>query len=82
MVKILIAALAGGLAFWAIEKYALSADGKFMGMAFETDADGKPKLSAGYIALGASVVLGAVAVGMAAHKVTGGKIPAGIGLSH
>jgi hypothetical protein len=80
--KIVIAALVGGLAFWAIEKYALSADGSFFGLKYEQDSEGKPKLGAAYLATGAAVVLGAAGIGMLAHKLTGGKVPAGVGLSH
>jgi hypothetical protein len=79
--KYVVMILAGGLAYWALEKYAMNGD-KFLGLSFETDDAGKPKLSAGYIALGGATVAGAVLVGFALHKATGGKIPAGVAAAH
>jgi hypothetical protein len=80
MVKFAVAALVGGLAFWAVEKYGMK-DGKLFGsLAFEQETDGSPKLGLGYIATGAVIVLGAVGTGMLVHKLTGGKVPAGVGL--
>jgi len=79
--KYVLLFVVGGLSYWAIEKYAYK-DGRLFGQ-FEmpVDANNDPKLSLGYVAAGGAIVLGAVAVGAVAHKITKGKLPAGVAVS-
>jgi hypothetical protein len=76
--KYVVIVLAGGLSFWALEKYSMK-DSKFLGQfAFEEDAAGAPKLGVGYFAYGAAIVGAALLVGAAAHKISGGRIAKGL----
>lgn len=76
--KYVVMIVAGGLAYWAIEKYAIKDDKLFGAFAYEQDSTGAPKLtSPGYIATGAAVVLGAAAAGAILHKVSK-RIPRGV----
>jgi hypothetical protein len=81
MVKYAVAALVGGVAYWAIERYAVTQNGLFDKLPLEADSEGKPKLGLGYLATGAAIGLAAVAIGGLAHKLTGGRVPAGLAVA-
>ena len=75
--KYLVMIAAGGLAFYAIERFAVQND-KFLGLDFPEDTSGNAKLSAGYFAVGGAVVVGACLAGWALHKVSGGRLAKGV----
>lgn len=81
MIKLIVAVLVGGLAYWGLERYAMKDKQLFGQFDFPTDEAGLPKLSLGYVVMGGTIVLTAIGVGMAVHKVSGGRLPAGVGLA-
>ena len=85
MVKYIAAFAVGGLAFWAIENYAYPSGSTSLfgidALKVSVDANNKPNLGLGVIATGGVIALAAMATGMALHKVTGGRIPAGLAVA-
>jgi hypothetical protein len=81
MIKLIVAVLVGGLAFFGIERYAMKDKMLFGQFDFPTDDAGLPRLSLGYFVMGGAIVLVAVGVGMGVHKVSGGRLPAGVSLA-
>jgi hypothetical protein len=85
MVKYVAAFAVGGLAFWAIERFAFPQGSTALfgmdALKLEQDASNEPKLGLGYIVTGGTIAIAGLAIGGLLHKVTGGRVPAGLAVA-